>query len=238
MKKLLALSLIATLGLWLGTASTAQDGDAAAAPKLESMEQKASYSIGFSIGTNIKNSGGEVDVDLVAQGMKAALAGKESALDAKASAEAMRAFQTAARKRADEQRKKASADNIAKGKAFLEANAKKEGVKTTASGLQYKVLKAGSGPKPTTSNKVKVHYHGTLIDGTVFDSSVDRGEPIEFPVTGVIKGWVEGLQLMSVGAKFQLVIPSELAYGANPRPGGKIGPNAVLVFEVELLEIK
>jgi FKBP-type peptidyl-prolyl cis-trans isomerase len=125
---------------------------------------------------------------------------------------------------------------LAAGKAYLEKNKTKPGVKVTASGLQYEVLKAGSGPKPTANNTVKVHYHGTLIDGTVFDSSVQRGEPIEFPVTQVIQGWVEALQMMSVGAKWRLTIPSEIAYGARGK--GDIPPNSVLVFEVELLAIK
>lgn len=124
----------------------------------------------------------------------------------------------------------------AEGVAFLEENAKKDGVTTTASGLQYKVITAGEGAKATTDSQVKVHYHGMLIDGTVFDSSVDRGTPATFGVTQVIKGWTEALQLMSVGDKWTLYIPSELAYGANP-PGGTIPPNAVLIFDVELLEI-
>ena len=130
-----------------------------------------------------------------------------------------------------------SAKNRAEGEAYLAENAKKEGVITTNSGLQYKSLVAGSGAKPSTSDKVKVHYRGTLIDGTVFDSSYDRGEPIVFPVTGVIAGWVEGLQLMNVGSKFELAIPSQLAYGANGS-GGSIGPDATLIFEVELLGIE
>ncbi len=128
---------------------------------------------------------------------------------------------------------------IKKGANFLAENAKKPGVKVTASGLQYKVLKSGSGgPKPTPSDRVRVHYHGTLIDGTVFDSSVDRGEPAEFGVTQVIQGWIEGLQLMSVGDKFEFYVPQELGYGANPRPGGAIKPYDALIFQVELLEIK
>jgi FKBP-type peptidyl-prolyl cis-trans isomerase FklB len=127
--------------------------------------------------------------------------------------------------------------NQAEGAAYLAENAKKEGVVTTDSGLQYKSLVAGDGEKPSKSNKVRVHYRGTLIDGTVFDSSYDRGEPIVFPVTGVIAGWVEGLQLMNVGSKFELTIPSNLAYGANGS-GPAIGPDATLIFEVELLAIE
>lgn len=123
------------------------------------------------------------------------------------------------------------------GEQFLKDNVANEGVLTTDSGLQYIVLKEGEGPKPTTSDRVKVHYHGTLIDGTVFDSSVDRGKPTEFGVTQVIKGWTEGLQLMNEGAKYKFFIPQELAYGANPRPGGEIKPFSMLIFEVELIEI-
>jgi FKBP-type peptidyl-prolyl cis-trans isomerase FklB len=123
------------------------------------------------------------------------------------------------------------------GEAFLAENAKKEGVKTTASGLQYKVIKSGTGESPKPTDTVKVHYHGTLIDGTVFDSSVQRGEPISFPVTGVIPGWVEALQLMKVGDKWQLFIPAKLAYGARS-PSPLIGPNSTLIFEVELLGIE
>lgn len=123
------------------------------------------------------------------------------------------------------------------GEVFLETNKSKEGVKTTASGLQYIVIKEGTGAKPTETSTVKVHYTGTLTDGTVFDSSVERGEPVEFGVTQVIKGWTEGLQLMSVGSKYKFFIPQELGYGANPRQGGPIQPFSALVFEVELLDI-
>jgi len=123
------------------------------------------------------------------------------------------------------------------GREFLASNKTKEDVVTLASGLQYKVITEGSGPMPASSDKVTVHYHGTLIDGTVFDSSIDRGQPASFPVTGVIAGWVEALQLMKVGSKWQLFIPTDLAYGANPRPGGVIKPNMALIFDVELLSI-
>src|SRR5712671_3477227 len=127
--------------------------------------------------------------------------------------------------------------NVDPGAAFLAENAKKEGVKTTATGLQYKIIKSGTGESPKPADTVKVHYHGTLIDGTVFDSSVQRGEPISFPVTGVIPGWVEALQLMKVGDKWKLFIPAGLAYGANS-PSPQIPPNSVLIFEVELLGIQ
>ena len=127
-------------------------------------------------------------------------------------------------------------ENLKKGQAFLEANKSKDGVKTTASGLQYIVMKEGAGAKPTLNDKVTTHYHGTLIDGTVFDSSVERGQPASFPVSGVIPGWTEALQMMTVGSKYKLFVPANLGYGERGA-GGKIGPNSVLIFEVELISI-
>ena len=129
-------------------------------------------------------------------------------------------------------------DAAAKGEKFLKENASKEGVKALPSGLQYKTIKEGTGKAPKASNTVKVHYRGTLLDGTEFDSSYKRNEPIEFPLGGVIKGWTEGVQLMKEGGKTQLFIPSELAYGKRGTPGGPIGPNETLIFEIELLQVK
>ena len=133
--------------------------------------------------------------------------------------------------------KSAGEKNIKDGEAFLAANAKKEGVKTTASGLQYKIIKSGKGKSPKATDSVKVHYHGTLVDGTVFDSSVDRGEPITFATNEVIPGWTEALQLMKEGDKWQLVIPGKLAYGERS-PSPKIGPNSTLIFDVELISVE
>jgi FKBP-type peptidyl-prolyl cis-trans isomerase len=133
---------------------------------------------------------------------------------------------------------KKAAANLAEGKAYLAANARKDGVKTTDSGLQYKVIEKGEGETPAATDEVTVHYEGTLIDGTVFDSSYKRGEPVTFPLNGVIPGWTEGVQLMKPGAKYEFAIPSDLAYGLTPRPGSPIGPNETLLFTVELIEVK
>ncbi|MBU2951873.1 FKBP-type peptidyl-prolyl cis-trans isomerase [Tamlana agarivorans] len=197
-----------------------------------------SYAIGMDVAKNVKASFDDFDDELFIQGFMNVLDSTDILLDETTAQTVVRTYfqkkqQEEAAKRAEDGEK-----NKEEGIAFLEENKGKDGVKTTASGLQYIVLKEGTGAKPTSSSKVKVHYHGTLIDGTVFDSSVDRGEPAEFGVTQVIKGWTEGLQLMSEGAKYKFFIPQELAYGANPRPGGPIKPYATLIFDVELLEVK
>jgi FKBP-type peptidyl-prolyl cis-trans isomerase len=203
------------------------------ATQLDSLTQRLSYIVGENLAHQLKNDGLELDAEVVALAVKDVMSGQASRLsdDEKRSAVEQVQKESQARQMA------AHAKNKAEGEAYLADNAKKDGVTTTASGLQYKSLVTGSGAKPSTSDRVKVHYRGTLIDGTVFDSSYDRGEPIVFPVTGVIAGWVEGLQLMNVGSKFELTIPSNLAYGANGS-GPVIGPDATLVFEVELLGIE
>ncbi len=190
-------------------------------------KDKASYAIGQSIAQNLSDQGLKDHVNplMIARGLIDGLSGLKPAMT---EAEVM-----AALKQLDQTMQNAA---VQAGKAYLTANAKKEGVKTLPSGLQYKVIKAGSGTSPTDTSTVKVHYHGTFIDGKVFDSSVERGEPIEFPVNGVIPGWTEALKLMKPGDKWQLFIPSDLAYG--PQGRGSIPPNSVLVFEVELLEVK
>ncbi|MEX0715232.1 MAG: FKBP-type peptidyl-prolyl cis-trans isomerase [Planctomycetaceae bacterium] len=211
-------------------------------------KQKASYGIGYNIGenlaTNLKESGAPVVSAELIRGLNDALGGKKSAFTEEELEAAMQVFQreaqAAQQKRIAEleAEQQALADkNKKEGEAFLKANAAKQGVKTTNSGLQYEVLKSGAGKSPDANDEVKVHYHGTLIDGTVFDSSVERGEPIEFPLNRVIAGWTEGLQLMKVGDKWKLFVPSDLAYKDNPRQGGPIGPNATLIFEVELLGV-
>jgi len=207
-------------------------------PDLKDPRAKLSYAIGADIGNSLKRKEIDVDPKSLAAGLSDAFAGK-SVLTPEQIGEVMNEFQDQMRAKIQAQQTEQGRKNLEAGKAFLEANAKKEGVKTTDSGLQYKVIKAGTGRSPTPSDTVTVHYHGTLPDGTVFDSSVDRGEPATFPVSGVIPGWTEALQKMKVGDKWQLVIPSNLAYGERS-PGGPdspIGPNSTLVFDVELLGI-
>ena len=179
----------------------------------------------------------EVNTDLLMRGLKDGLGGAKSVLTEEQIKETMNTFQKEMMEKQQAAQKEQGEKNKAEGEKFLAENKKKDGVVTTASGLQYTVLKEGTGPKPGLTDKVKVHYHGTLIDGRVFDSSVDRGQPIELSVNGVIPGWTEALQLMPVGSKYRLWLPAKLAYGEQGTPGGPIGPNATLVFDVELLEI-
>jgi FKBP-type peptidyl-prolyl cis-trans isomerase FklB len=206
-------------------------------PALASLEQKLSYIVGTNLGGQFKRDGLTFDVKAFSLAIDDVMAGTDSRLSQEQIQAAVAEVQKQAQEKQQLAQKAISDKNKAEGLAFLEANAKKEGVVVTESGLQYKEVTSGEGEIPTSDKTVVVHYHGTLPDGTVFDSSVDRGEPAEFPVMGVIKGWVEALQLMNVGDKFELVIPSDLAYG--PRGSGpKIGPDATLLFDVELLEIK
>jgi FKBP-type peptidyl-prolyl cis-trans isomerase len=199
--------------------------------KIENQADSVAYALGLSIGGNLKTQFPDVNPEIISQAMIEAFQGKESKMfpNNQAADTYIRSYMQVA----SEQK---AVTNKTKGEAFLAENAKKSGVKVTPSGLQYEIIKEAQGEKPTLESTVKVHYHGTTIDGTVFDSSVERGEPATFPLNGVIPGWTEGLQLMSVGSKYKLYIPAELAYGSRPA-GAKIGPNSTLVFEVELLEI-
>ena len=207
------------------------------ATQLDSLTQRLSYIVGENMANQLKNDGLALDAEAVALAVSDVMTGNSSRLSDAEKRSTVEQVQKESQERQRTVHAEQSAKNQAAGAAYLAENAKKEGVTTTASGLQYKQLVAGNGAKPTTKDRVKVHYHGTLTDGTVFDSSYDRGEPITFPVTGVIAGWVEGLQLMNVGSKFELTIPSNLAYGANGS-GPVIGPDATLVFTVELLDIE
>jgi FKBP-type peptidyl-prolyl cis-trans isomerase FklB len=205
-------------------------------PDLKDPKLRVSYCIGVDIANNFKRNAIEVDAKTLAAGLVDGLAGKTTLTEAEMK-ETMMQFQKQMMEKSQVRAKESGDKNVKEGEVFLAANAKKEGVKVLPSGLQYKVIKSGSGKSPKATDTVKTHYHGTLIDGSVFDSSVERGEPVSFPVNNVIPGWTEALQLMKEGDKWQLVIPSKLAYGER-QAGPKIGPNSTLVFEVELLSIE
>ncbi len=204
---------------------------------LETLNQRLSYIIGENMATQLKNDGIELDTDALVMAVVDVTAGNPSRLTEEDKNKTVEAMQKIHQEKQQVEQGEESVKNTAEGAAYLAKNGKKKGVNTTDTGLQYKELVTGKGKKPKASDTVKVHYKGTLIDGTVFDSSYDRGEPAVFPVNGVIAGWTEALQLMNVGDKFKLVIPSDLAYGANGS-GQSIGPDATLVFEVELLGIE
>ena len=211
---------------------------AAAGAALTTQKQKASYALGMNVGAGMRKQGVAASVvpALVARGLRDALSGSKTAMtedEMKTSLQQLAAEVGAAQ---NAKAKEASAPNRKEGEAFLQANKSKDGVTVLPDGLQYKVVTAGKGPKPTASDTVTVNYRGTLINGTEFDSSYKRGQPATFPVGGVIKGWTEALQLMPVGCKWQLFIPADLAYG-DRGAGGDIGPGETLIFEVELLSI-
>lgn len=206
-------------------------------PQLKDQKDKASYSIGYDIGATFKKQNIDLNTDALMSGLKEGLAGKEGTLSKEERDKTLEAFQKEMMEKQVAASKEAATKNAAEGEKFLAENKKKEGVKTTDSGLQYKVLKEGSGPSPKETDTVVTNYKGTLLDGTEFDSSYKRNEPATFPVNRVIKGWTEALQLMKPGAKYQLFIPATLAYGERGA-GREIGPNATLIFEVELLSIK
>jgi FKBP-type peptidyl-prolyl cis-trans isomerase FkpA/FKBP-type peptidyl-prolyl cis-trans isomerase FklB len=200
-------------------------------PKLDTDLGKASYAIGQQIGQNLKNQNIEFDADTLAVSIKEAASGKESRLKP----EEMQAALMKLQENVNKKQMEAAEKNAQEGKAFLEKNKSQPGIQTTTSGLQYQIVQEGKGKKPTEKDTVKVHYKGTLVNGQQFDSSYERGQPAEFPVNAVIKGWSEALQLMKTGTKAKLFIPPELAYGPTPRPG--IPANSVLVFDVELLDV-
>jgi FKBP-type peptidyl-prolyl cis-trans isomerase FklB len=217
--------------LLLATPLVAFAGD-----KPETLEQRISYGIGMNIGRDFKNQEIQVDPELLARGVKDVLAGGETLMSEEEVAQTIAELQKVMQEKQEAKNKVIGEANLKSGAEFLAANAKKEGVKTTASGLQYKVVEAGTGKTPAATDKVQVNYRGSLVDGTEFDSSYKRGKPAEFPVNGVIKGWTEVLQLMKEGAKYQVFIPAELAYGERGA-GPVIGPNATLIFDVELIAV-
>ncbi|GAA3912566.1 FKBP-type peptidyl-prolyl cis-trans isomerase [Litoribacillus peritrichatus] len=204
--------------------------------ELKTEQDKVSYGIGYNVGSGMRQEGlEEMNVEAIALGLQDSLADKERRL----TMEELTAAFNEVRARQQDKQKAVNDENARAGKEFLEQNAERDNITTLDSGLQYEVLKSGEegASSPGISDMVTTHYHGTLVDGTVFDSSVDRGQPATFPVGGVIKGWIEALQLMKVGDKWKLYVPADLAYGAQS-PSPKIPPNSALVFEVELLSIK
>ena len=233
MRNLIRLAGITAISLGL----VACNDDASKNTPLETLQQKASYSYGVDVATRLKQQGIELDVNALNRGIADAYNGAELALDDEARLQAKTGFQNELREALMRKQAEIGEKNLAAGKAFLEENAKKPGVITTESGLQYKVITSGDGKQPKESDTVTTHYRGTLIDGREFDSSYKRDQPASFPVKGVIKGWTEALQLMHVGDKWQLFIPSELAYGASQR-SELIQPNSTLIFEIELLDVK
>jgi len=226
MKGKIVIAMLMTVGFYIS--SCQKD---AGNVSLKTQQDSVAYIIGHNIGTNLEQSPmTEINIKAVAKGMQDAVDGNELFMDSYVAntyvTEYMQSLEAVAYE-----------GNLEEGMAYLEENKSRKGVNTTESGLQYEILVEGDGPKPTDESNVTVHYHGTLIDGTVFDSSVDRGEPAQFGVTQVIPGWTEALKLMPVGSKWKVYLPSEIAYGANPRPGGPIEPNMALIFEIELISI-
>lgn len=227
-------SAVIVVGL-LATQACAEEK--AAAPALKDQKDKVSYSIGLDIGSSFKKQSIEVNTDVLMKGIQDGLSGDTPLMTEEEMRQTMTALQQEMMTKQMESQKKLGEKNKTEGEAFLAENKKKPGVKTTASGLQYKIIEEGKGESPKPTDTVTVHYRGTLVDGTEFDSSHKRGQPVSFPVNGVIPGWTEALQLMKPGAKWQLVIPPQLAYGERGA-GQQIGPHAVLIFDVELLSVK
>jgi FKBP-type peptidyl-prolyl cis-trans isomerase len=229
--------LAAVCGLWLFVCVCGGKAKEGASAKLLTGKDSVSYIIGTNIAASLENIKDKISLDVLVAGLRDKLNGRPLQLKPEEAQALMQGFSARMQKEQEDKKGMAAKDNLKKGAEFLEKNKTKEGVKTTSSGLQYSVVKQGKGPKPTEKDMVEVHYKGTTIDGTEFDSSYKRGQPVSFPVNGVIKGWTEALLLMNVGSKFELVVPSELAYGERGA-GQAIGPNEVLLFEVELLGIK
>jgi FKBP-type peptidyl-prolyl cis-trans isomerase len=204
---------------------------------LNTQKQKASYALGYNMGRQIKNMAQELDIDIVFQGIKDSALDKKEKIPIPEMQKVLQEYYADYSKRMQEKKRIQGEKNAAEGEAFLKKNAQKKGIIVTKSGLQYMVIKEGNGPKPKPTDQVTVHYRGTDINGNEFDSSYKRGQPAKFPLNRVIKGWTEGLQLMSVGSKYKFFIPSKLGYGERGA-GANIAPHAVLIFEVELLGIE
>ena len=234
MKRMLPVLAASALTL---SALSCGSSDQPAKVDLNDPAAKFSYALGLEIGSSLKQLQTDIDMAVFARGVEDNLTGREPLLTPQQAAEVKQEFFKKMQEERTQKNKDLSEKNRKEEEEFLAANKKKDGVITTASGLQYEVLTEGDGAKPKDTDEVTVHYRGTLIDGTEFDSSYGRGEPATFPVKGVISGWTEALQLMKVGSKYRLFIPSSLAYGERGA-GQVIGPNATLIFEVELLGIK
>lgn len=221
--------------------ATATDEGSTAAPAgevaLDTSERRLSYGIAYGLGQRMLADGVPLDSAAFAVGLEDSLAGTEAKLTQEEIATEMQAYQAAATAKSQKAQSAQGEANLATSATFLAENAKKDGVKITESGLQYEIIEAGKGAKPVANDTVEVHYRGTLVDGTEFDSSYNRGETVKFGVTQVIPGWTEALQMMQVGSKWKLAIPSDLAYGPGGAGGGLIGPNAALIFDVELVGI-
>ena len=230
MKLFVGMIMLISLFLYVGVLDAADSS-------LKTPKDKVSYAVGAQIGADMKRQTVDIDPAMLAKGLKDGFQGSKLLLTDQEMREALSGLQQQMAAKQAERMREVGAKNKQAGAAFLAENKKKEGVKVLPSGLQYKIAKEGTGKTPKADDTVTVNYRGTLIDGTEFDSSYKRGEPATFPVKGVIKGWTEALQLMKVGSKWQLFIPSELAYGEQPA-GRVIGPNSTLIFEVELLGIK
>ncbi len=230
-------AMVAVVVLCASAPTFGEEKEKPAKEELKSPAARLGYALGMYIGESLKTIRKELDLRLFLRGVEDTLEGKKPLLTQKEAGLVRQEFSMRMNKRRIAEKSKLAEKNQKEGEEFLAANKKKEGVVTTASGLQYVVLKEGDGPKPTTTDRVRVDYRGTLLDGTEFDSSYSRGKPAVFVVTGVIPGWTEALQLMKVGSKYKLFIPSNLAYGQRGA-GPQIGPNATLIFEVELLGIE
>lgn len=220
-----------------GAKTDAKSNDANAIPGLKDEKARVSYMIGLDMGATLKQVKDEIDVATLEKALRTTLDGGKPLMDEKQAQQVREAFAQKLQLKRMQEQMQAASKNAKEGQAFLAKNAKVSGVQTTASGLQYQVLTAGTGPKPGPNDSVTVHYTGTLLDGTKFDSSRDRGEPATLPLGQVVPGWREGIQLMPVGSKYRLWIPAALGYGEQGTPGGPIPANSTLVFEVELLGI-
>ena len=229
--------ILIVLVILLPFLSLATDQEKNTDVELKSFAEKISYVLGQEIGTSFKDSPTEINLDIFMRGIEDSIRGTKSPLDANETNQIKQEFSRQVQESRNQKMAALSEKNRADGEAFLAANKNKEGIVTTDSGLQYKVLKKGTGPKPQKTDRVTVHYSGTLLDGTEFDSSYKREKPATFQVGGGIPGWTEALQLMTVGSKYRLFIPSDLAYGKRGA-GGQIGPNSMLIFDVELLRIE